>query len=331
VINTMETIHWGILGTGWIADKFAQGLAVLPDAELVAVGSRTADAAKRFAKKFEIPFVHASYEALANDRHVDVVYVATPHPMHKENSLLALRAGRAVLCEKPFTMNAAEAEKVIRFARENKLFLMEAMWTRYLPLTIRLRRILADGVIGDVQMLVADLGVRKEFDPQHRQFAPELGGGALLDLGVYAVSYASMVFGPPSTVSTVADLGRSGVDEHAAIILAYDRGQLAALYTSLRVSTPNEVILMGTDGQIRIHPKMSQPSRLTVTMHDGKHEDIEMAYEGNGYNYEADHVMRCLRAGRLESEVMPLDETLAIMNTMDQIRAQWGLRYPMEE
>jgi predicted dehydrogenase len=208
-----DKTHWGIIGTGKIAKEFATGLAVLPEAELVAVGSRTAESANRFANMFGVPHRHASYEALVNDSNVDVVYVATPHSLHKENSLLCLQAGKAVLCEKPFTINAAEAETVIRLAREKKLFLMEAMWTRFIPLVVKVRQLLADRVIGDVQMLVADLGFLVDFDPLHRLFAPQLGGGALLDLGVYPVSLASMIFGPPSRITGMAQLGKTGVDE----------------------------------------------------------------------------------------------------------------------
>jgi dihydrodiol dehydrogenase / D-xylose 1-dehydrogenase (NADP) len=325
-----DKIRWGIIGTGWVAKEFATGLTVLPEAELVAVGSRTAESANQFADMFGVPHRHASYEALVNDPNVDVVYVATPHILHKENSLLGLQAGKAVLCEKPFTINAAEAEAVIQFARGNKLFLMEAMWTRFIPLVVKVRQLLADRVIGDVQMLVADLGFLVDFDPLHRLFDPQLGGGALLDLGIYPVSLASMIFGPPSRITSMAQLGETGVDEQAAIILGYGQGQLATLYTSHRTDTPREAILLGTKGRIRIHPQMFRPTKLTLSLTGQEDNIIEMPLEGNGYNYQAAEVMRCLQAGKLESDAMPLDETLAIMKTMDQIRAQWGLKYPME-
>lgn len=325
-----DVIRWGIIGTGKIAKEFATGLTVLPQAELIAVGSRTTESAIRFADIFGVPHRHAGYEALVNDPDVDVVYVATPHTLHQENSLLCLGAGKAVLCEKPFTINAAESEAVVQFAREKKLFLMEAMWTRFIPMVVKLRQLLADGVIGGVQMLVADLGFRADFDPLHRLFNPQLGGGGLLDLGVYPVSLASMIFGPPSRITSLAQLGETGVDEQAAIVLGYDQGQLATLYTSLRTDTPKEIILMGTRGRIKIHSPMFRPNKLTLSLDGQEDRVIEMPLEGNGYNYQAAEVMRCLQAGKLESDTMPLDETLAIMETMDQIRAQWGLNYPME-
>jgi predicted dehydrogenase len=325
-----DKMRWGIIGTGKIAKAFATGLTVLPEAELVAVGSRTAKSANEFADIFGVPHRHASYESLANDPNVDVIYVATPNTLHKENSLLCLQAGKAVLCEKPFTINAAEAEAVIQLARAKELFLMEAMWTRFIPLVGKVRQLLADRVIGDLQMLVADLGFWADFDPLHRVFNPQLGGGALLDLGVYSISLAWMIFGSPSRITSMAELGETGVDEQAAIIMGYDEGQLATLYTSIRTDTPAEAILMGTKGQIRIHPPMFRPTKLTLSLTGQEDSVIEMPLEGNGYNYQAAEVIRCLQAGKLESNTMPLDETLAIMKAMDQIRDQWGLKYPME-
>lgn len=326
-----DKIRWGILGTGNIAAKFAQGLAVLPQAELAAVGSRTQESANTFGDKYNIPRRHASYEALANDAEVDVIYISTPHTFHKENSLLCLQAGKAVLCEKPFTINAAEAKAVIDFAREKQLFLMEAMWTRYLPLVVKIRQMLADDVIGHVEMFTADLGFRWEFDPQHRLYNPHLGGGALLDVGIYPVSMAWMVFGQaPTTITGAAHLGKTGVDENASIIFGYEQGQIATLYASVRTFTPSEAIIMGTKGRLKIHAFMFRPTKLTLTLNEQEDKVVEIPFEGNGYNYQAAEVMRCLQAGKLESDSMPLDESLSIMHAMDKIRAQWNLKYPTE-
>jgi predicted dehydrogenase len=325
-----EKFRWGIIGTGRIAGFFAEGLKALPDAELVAVGSRATETANAFADRFGVPRRHASYEALAEDPDVDAVYVATPHSLHKDNSLLCLRAGKAVLCEKPFTINATEAEELITYARENQVFLMEAMWTRYLPVIVKVRELLAQGVLGEVYLLTADFGYRSVVNPKSRLWAPHLGGGALLDVGVYCVSFASMVFGPPAHIVSLAHLGKTGVDDQAAMILGYDDGKMAVLHTAIRMSTPQEAILMGTEGQIRIHSPFWNPTRATVSIRGQADEVIEDDKVGNGYNYEAAEVGRCVRAGQLESTIMPLDETLAIMRTMDQLRAQWGLKYPME-
>ncbi len=325
-----DPIRWGILSTGKIAGKFAEGLSVLPDAELAAVGSRTADAAHAFADRFNISRRHASYEDLANDPEVDAIYVATPHSLHRENSLLCLDAGRAVLCEKPFAINRREAEEVVAAAREKGIFLMEAMWTRFLPIMGRVREWLADGAIGEARMVTADFGYRSDVNPEGRLFNPNLGGGALLDIGVYTVSFASMVFGgSPSQVSGLADIGETGVDEQAGVVLGYPRGQLAVLSCAVRTRTPHAAQIFGTDGSIRIHPPFWHATTATLTT-GGSEETLKLPYKGNGYNCEAAEVMRCLREGKRESDTMPLDETLSVMETLDRIRAQWGLKYPME-
>ncbi len=329
--GTGGTIRWGILGTGRIAGDFARGLASLPDAALVAVGSRSQEAADAFGDRAGVVRRHPSYEALAADPEVDAIYVATPHPLHAENSLLCLRAGKAVLCEKPFTVNAGEAEAVVALARARGLFLMEAMWWRFFPLMGELRRLLAAGAIGEPRMLAADFGFRVAApNPAGRLFNPALGGGALLDVGVYTVSLAAQIFGAPARIAGLAQLGETGVDEQGAMILGYDGGQLAVLSTAIRTRTPVEATIMGTDGLIRIHPPWYKPAQLTLSRPSQPDEAIEMPFEGNGYNYEAAEVMRCLREGRRESALMPLDETLSVMRTLDRIRAQWGLRYPME-
>ncbi len=325
-----DTIRWGILGAGKIARQFAAGLKNLPDAKLVAVGSRTAESAEAFGKQFEVPHQHASYEALVSDPDVEAIYVATPHSCHRENTLLALAAGKAVLCEKPFTINAREAQEVIAFARTKKLFLMEAMWTRCFPLMEKLRELLAAKAIGEARMLTADFGFRAEYHEEERLFNLAAGGGALLDVGIYPVSLASMIFGPPTRIVSHAQLGKTGVDEEAAMILSHAQGQLAVLSAAIRMDTAQEAIIMGTAGRIRIHSPWWRPSAMTISREGRRDETMEFPFAGNGYQFEAAEVMRCLRAGKLESRLMPLDETLSIMRTLDAIRAQWGLIYPMD-
>jgi predicted dehydrogenase len=318
------------MGTGWIADQFATDLVLLPEAELAAVGSRSAAGSERFGAKFGIPHRYASYEALVADPQVDVIYVATPNPMHRQNCLLCLEAGKHVLCEKPFAINAAEAEEVIATARDKKLFLMEAMWSRFLPLMGRLRGLLAEKAIGELRVLSAELCIRFDFDPSDRRYSLDLGGGALLDLGVYPIAFASMIMGPPSSITSGAHMGPTGVDEQTGIVLSYEGGQIGTLYCSIRGDSAVEASLIGDRGRIHIHPWWIRPDALTLSR-DG-HEDttIRMPYEGEGYWFEAAEVMACLRAGRLESALMSLDETLSIAQTLDTIRAQIGLRYPME-
>ena len=325
-----ERIRWGILGLGSIARAFATGLKALPDAKLMAIGSRTKEKADGFGQEFNVPHRHGSYEKLVNDPDVDVIYVATPHSHHKSCSLLCLGAGKAVLCEKPFTVNAEEAEELVRLARERKLFLMEAMWTRFFPLMFRLRELLHDGVIGEVRMLQADFGFRAALDPEGRLFNPALAGGSLLDVGVYCVAFASMVMGRPARATGFAEIGKTGVDEQAAWVFQYDGGRLAIGASAVRTSTAQEATVYGTEGSIRVHTPWWKPDTMTVRTRAGSQEK---AYhiEGNGMNYEAAAVMQCLREGKLEHEVMPLDESVANMRTMDSLRGQWGLKYPMEQ
>ncbi len=323
-----DTFRWGILGCGNIAKKFATGLQALDDAKLVAVGSRTQANADRFADEFDAECRHASYEALAADPDVDAIYVATPHPFHAENSILCLRNKKPVICEKPFTINKTQAEELVSVARTENVFLMEAMWSRCLPLLTRVRELLADGAIGETRMVQADFGFRATVNPEGRLFNLALGGGGLLDVGVYTVSFASMILGTPDTIVSSAQIGETGVDEQAAIILSYDTGQMALLATGVRTRTPHEATILGTEGYIRLN---SWWNGTTGTLNrSSKSEDISEPYDGNGYNFEAAEVARCVRAGLVESEIIPHDESIAIIATLDEIRSQWNLKYPME-
>lgn len=325
-----ERFRWGILSTGRIAGQFADSLKNLPDAELVAVGSRTREAADRFGDAHGVPRRHVGYEALAADPEVDAIYVATPHHLHKENTLLCIRAGKAVLCEKPLAINAAEAAVMLDAARERGVFLMEAMWTRFIPLVGRLRELVRDGAIGEVRMISADFGFRAPVDEWHRLFNPETGGGALLDVGVYTVSLGSMLCGPALRVAALAHIGSTDVDEEMGILVQYGAGRIGVMYTALRVNTPHEAMILGTEGRIRIHAPFWKPTAMTVSRAGADDEVIEMPFDPPGYQFEAEEVMRCVRAGRPESPIMPLDESLRIMKTLDELRAQCGLRYPME-
>lgn len=324
-----DVFRWGIIGPGSIAHKFATGLRSLDDAQLVAVGSRSRDRADAFADTYAVPNRHASYEALAEDPEVDAVYVATPHPFHKENSILCLKAGKPVLCEKPFTINQYEAREVIEVARSEGVFLMEAMWTRFLPITKHVKTWVTDGAIGEVRMLYADFGFRARLNPKGRLFDLALGGGGLLDIGIYPISYASMIFDTqPATISSQAHIGETGVDEQAAMVFGYDQGQLALISCGVRIKTPHEAKILGTDGMITV-PKFWD-GRTAILSAGDKEEVVTLECAGNGYECEASEVARCVRAGKLESDFMTHDDTLANMQTLDAIREQWGLKYPME-
>lgn len=328
--GSLDAIRWGILGTGRIASAFAEGLRDAPDATLAAVGSRSSDAASAFAGAFGASRAHASYTALAADPEIDIVYIATPHALHHANARLCLEHGKAVLCEKPFTLNASQARDLIQIARERRLFLMEAMWTRFLPALVESRQRVEDGIIGEPRFLIADFGFRKPFDPEHRLFDLAMGGGASLDVGVYLASLASFFFGLPESAASQARIGRSGVDEDVALLLGYGHGRFAQLTASISTETPQDALLLGSEGSIRLHAPWWKANRFTIAIDGQEAETIDVPYLGNGYTHEAMEAMRCLRDGSLESPLMPLDETAAIIETLDRARAEWGLRYPGE-
>lgn len=328
----MSTVRWGVIGTGRIASDFTRDLRLSPDAEVVAVGSRRQETADEFAQAFGVSRAHPSYEALVGDDEVDVVYVATPHPGHHRAAMLALEAGKAVLVEKPFTLNADEAAELVEAARSRGLFLMEAMWTRFLPHVRRLRALLDDGALGDVRTVTAEHGQFFERDPSHRLFAPELGGGALLDLGIYPVSLSSMVLGTPSRVTAASDPAFTGVDATTSVLLQHDDGAHGVVTTSLQASGANRASIAGTHARVDIDPTWYRPTSFSLVARDGTVlERFDEPHEGGGLRHQAAEVGRCLAEGRSESDVMPLDETVAIMRTLDEVRRQIGLAYPTEK
>jgi predicted dehydrogenase len=319
---TAAPTRWGLIGTGLIADWFAKDLTVTDAGRAVAVGSRSQQAADRFADKFGIPNRHASYEALVSDPDVDVVYVATPHPMHHANTLLALDAGKPVLVEKAFTMTAAEARELVASARSKGLFLMEAMWTRFLPHIAEVNRLVAEGALGEIVTVTADHGQWFVKDPAFRLFAPELGGGAVLDLGVYPVSFASMVLGKPERIVSMITPAFTGVDAQTSMIFGYASGAQAYLNCTSYARTPTTAVISGTEARIEIDGFFYAPTPFALVSRDGASTRFDVPYEGKGLHYEADEVARCLRAGLLESPLMPLDETVEIMETMETVLAQ---------
>ncbi len=332
IVNQQDqtSIRWGILGTGVIAGRFAEGLRYAPGAELVAVGSRQRQTAETFADRLGIPRRHGSYESLANDPDVDVVYVATPHPMHADATVLCLSNGKHVLCEKPFALNSNEADRMVAAARGHDRFLMEAMWMRFRPAMVKLRELLADGAIGEVRMISAELSWKATFNAENRLFAPALGGGALLDCGVYPISFAAMVMGQPARITGVPTLGETGVDEQAGIVLGNDQGQLAVIAISIQGNGPRTASILGTKGRIDVPTDWHRPEALVLYPDGGEPQHFDLPHEGIGYHFEAIEVMNCIRAGKVESNTLPLADTLAIQRTMDELRAQWGIKYPSE-
>ncbi|HTJ70184.1 MAG TPA: Gfo/Idh/MocA family oxidoreductase [Actinospica sp.] len=327
-----DRIRWGIAGTGGIASRFAEDLRLLPDAEVVAVGSRTQAAADAFADRFGAPHRHVGYEALAADPEVDAIYVAGPHSTHCEAALAAIAGGKAVLVEKAFSVTGAEAERMIDAARAAGTFLMEAMWVRWLPHFQLVRTLLAEGRIGRVRQVISDRGETLSTDPLHRINNPLLAGGALLDLGIYPGSFASMVVGgkAPTQVEAAARMTETGVDAQTSMILTYDDGAQSVISTSLDARSANTAVITGTEGRIVLSQPWARVCPVELIRNDGTVETTQLPHEGIGLRHQAAEVGLRLRAGELESPVMPLDETLTIMRTFDRVRERIGLTYPGE-
>ncbi|WP_307674325.1 Gfo/Idh/MocA family protein [Streptomyces sp. V4I2] len=329
-----QSVRWGILATGGIAAAFTADLVDLPDAEVVAVASRTEESAKAFADRFGIPRAYGGWEALAQDEDIDVVYVATPHSAHRAAAGLCLTAGRNVLCEKAFTLNAREAEELVALAKARGSFLMEAMWMYCNPLIRRLADLVRDGAIGEVRTVHADFGLAGPFPPSHRLRDPAQGGGALLDLGVYPVSFAHLLLGEPSDIAARATLSEEGVDLQTGALLSWDSGAIASVHCSLVGGTATTASVTGTLGRIDIPYGFFHTDRF-VLHRDGRDPQEFTADPADGprgsLRHEAREVMRALRAGETESPLVPLDGTLAVMRTLDAIRERVGVRYPGED
>ncbi|ROO87320.1 putative dehydrogenase [Actinocorallia herbida] len=318
----MGMVRWGVVGPGEIAAGFAEAMRWVPDGEIVAVASRSAERAAAFGDRFAVARRYGDYSALAADPEVDVVYVATPASRHEQDTLALLEAGKHVLCEKPFALDAGQARRMAEAARRRGLFLMEAMWSRFLPAYRTLTEVLADGRIGTPLLVEADFGMRWPVQPEHRLFDPRRGGGALLDLGVYPVQLCSLVLGPVEHVVADGLIGETGVDEQVAAVLRHGGGRLGVVKTAIRTVMTCTARIAGTDGSIDLPAFMHCPEALTVTTRTGGTEQIDASYEGNGLRFEIAEVHRCLAEGLTESPVMPINETIAIAAALDAIRAQ---------
>ncbi len=322
-----ETIRWGILGPGRIADSVTADFAHVEGAVPVAVASRDLGRAQEFAARHGIERAHGSYRAIIEDPDVDVLYLATPHPMHHAAALAALDAGKALLVEKAFTATVAGAVEVIERARTAGLFVMEAMWTRFQPAVVALRELIAAGAIGDVRSVQADLGILRPWDPANRLFSMELGGGAVLDLGVYPISFAQMVLGDPVRVTAGGSTFDTGVDAEAAVLLEFGDGRTATLICSLRGELPGSARVFGTEGWIDVVPRFHHPETIVLHRAGAEPETITRPRTGGGYAHELIEVTECLRAGRTESAVMPLADTLVVQDVMGQALEQLGVRH----
>lgn len=326
-----KKIKWGILGPGNIAYKFTDGLKHVSNAQLVAVGSRYIHKAKDFASKYGIPKAYGSYEELATDSEVDVIYIATPHVYHCEHTLLCLENNKAVLCEKPFAMNSQQGQLMIGKAREKNLFLMEAMWTRFLPTVQKVLELVHSGEIGDIVHIKSDFGFRAHFDDKGRLFNNELGGGSLLDIGIYPVFISMLLLGVPDEIISKASIGITGVDESVNAIFYYKSGATANLFSTLIANTKIETEIYGTKGQITIHRKWFMPSYITYTDNDNNKVEYHFEYDCNGYELEAREVTECLLQGYKESLLFPLKYSESLISVLDLIRKQCGINYNTDQ
>ena len=328
-----ERMRWAILGTGKIANRFATALNNIPDeAELLAIGSRDQATANAFADTCSIPKRYEGYEKVANDPEVDIVYIGTPGVFHQRDITMCLESGKHVLCEKAMTINAAEARDVIDLARSKGLFLMEAMWTRFFPIHVQIRQLVKQEAIGRINGMTIQFTAKPPFDLKNRFFDLNLGAGVLLDTGSYGISWAYSLFGKPEEVVGLADIGESGADYQSASLLRFPQGQLVSVMSSQISYDAKEAVIFGSTGKIVVHDPWYKPTCMTIHKEGQAPDQVEIPLNGfNGYEFEIRAVMDCIRNGQTECEVMPLDESLEIVTTLDTLRAQWGLKYPGEQ
>jgi predicted dehydrogenase len=319
--------RWGIIGPGRIAHKFAQDLTQIADAKLTAVASRDLERAQAFAQEYGATFTYGSYEEIVNCPELDVVYIASPHIGHFEHTLLCLNAGIAVLCEKPFAMNTTQVNKMIHVAREKNVFLMEALWTRFLPTTLKTLEIIASGAIGKLLGVKADFGFKAPYDVTKRTFNKALGGGALLDIGIYPLFLSYLILGKPAKITAQAIFGETKVDESIGMILTYDEGTFAFLDATFMAETTCEAFVYGEKGRIRIHPRWHESKALTVEYEDKTTETFTFDRPTWGYQYEIEEVNACLAEGKLESAIWSLSDSINLISLLDAVRNEIGLVY----
>ena len=325
----MSTFTWGVLGPGGIAKAFAEDLKNLEGHQIVAVGSRSLSRAEQFAAQYG-GVAYGSYEELVLDSHVDAIYVATPHPAHKENVILALNAGKHVLCEKPFSVNADEAQQMVDAAHANGVALLEAMWSRFLPHYEQVRKIIASNILGEIHTIQADHGQRLADQNIPRLVEPSLAGGALLDLGIYPISFAHMILGNPQKITATAVLTAKGVDAQTSMIFDYANGAQAVLNTTMIEQTPCRAVVAGLNGWLEIDRVFYNPAPMRVTLFDGTVTEYPNTYQGHGIREQAEYFKQIVRAGKQQSEILTWQDTVDIMKSLDTVRSQIGLRYPSD-
>lgn len=320
-------IKFGIIGLGKIANKFAQDLVRVDGCFLQAVGSRDLTKAKDFAATYQARQYYSSYEEVAADPEVDVIYIATPHVFHFDHTMMCLHAGKAVICEKPFAMNLKEVEIMIKTAKEKKLFLMEALWTRFIPGTLQVMELMDQNTIGEIHSFQANFGYVATTDPSSRLMAKELGGGSLLDIGIYPVFISLLLLGIPIETKSIAQLTTTGIDQHCAMLMKFKNGATAILESSFLAETSNKAVIFGNKGKITMHAPFHHTEKITVETHDKEPYQIAAPLINNGYTHEIEEVKNCFLSGRLESDKMSLQNSCELIKTLDLIRSQINLTY----
>ena len=326
----MSNFSWGILGPGGIARAFAKDLTLLEGHTIGAVGSRSLNNARSFAHDFG-GTAYGSYEELVSDSRIDAIYVATPHPAHYDNVIMALNAGKPVLCEKPFAVNAKQAQAMVDAAAKNKVALMEAMWARFLPHYAKVREIVASGVLGPILSIHADHGQRLADQGIARLVEPQLAGGALLDLGIYPISFAHMILGNPTSITSSAVMTDKGVDAQTSMLFNYDNGAQAVLTTTMIEQTPCRAVVAGLDGWLEIDRTFYNPASMRVVLNDGTVTEYPSTYTGHGLREQAESFKKIVQSGEVESKILTWKDTVDIMKSMDTVRSQIGLKYPFED
>jgi scyllo-inositol 2-dehydrogenase (NADP+) len=326
-----NTIKWGILGSGWIARKFADALAVAQNCELYAIGSRTQTQADLFANDYPVSRAYGSYEELVQDKDIDVVYIATPHNLHLENTLLALNNGKHVLCEKPMGVNLRETNQMYGVAAEKNLFLMEAMWSRFLPHIIKAKELIDAEVIGDVRLLTATFCIRSENGPQHRHYNIDLCGGTILDIGIYNIFLSLFLFGKPENFSASATLSEQGIDTNCSCSFVYPEQKMSVMYSSFLADPEIVASIHGTKGSIELEHLWFCPGALKLKNKNGNDQIFSFDVKGNGYEFEAEEVAKCLLAGKTQSQLWTPDDSRLLSEMMDKIREQCGVVYPAHD
>jgi len=324
----VKKIRWGIMGCGHIARKFAEDIAQMPQAEVYACASRSADRAHQFAKKHSAKIAFDNYKELAKCTDVDAVYIATHHVHHHDHTIMCLENLMPVLCEKPFAMNSRQVRNMIRIANRYDTYLMEALWTRFLPQTQKVLTIIHSDKIGVVQNIQADFGFKIKYDPSSRLLNRELGGGSILDIGIYPIFLALLILGMPDDINATATIGKTQVDESAAISFVYKDNKKAKLYSTFLKQSPTEAYIYGSKGHIHIHGRWHEPSSLSVHLHGQSPQVFNYKTNTWGYNYEAEAVMQDLQNNRKQNQLMPHHFSMQLMNVLDEVRQQVGMKYP---